>query len=161
MKKLSKKYLALILSVMLIVCSLPLTTVAAAAAPALKISSNVTNGVEDENVILDYMVRINGEAFNGVAKGSDSNDYAVTEGRLSLPYNVTASIDMNDGDSYSVQRLAYSSGKYKEVEASDTQTGTISTTTYYVTVDGEKSEISQSEYNSATDNGSNTSFVIY
>lgn len=159
MSKKVKGAIALALSLVMIVCSIPF--VSSAAEVNVVISANATNGVADSDVSFSYMVVINGSPYNGIVKGSDGKSYTVSNGILALPMGVAASIAAKDGDSYSVQRLAFSNGRYKPIDESEVQSGTISTTAYYVTVDGNKTEIGESENNAMTNNGADTTLVLY
>ncbi len=161
-----KRFLGIFLSAVMVICSMPVTIFAANDGATLTIYSNVTaNGVEiDDSVSLDYQVAIDGELYNGVAKGDDGKDYSVVNGKLTVPYNVKAVISegLNDGSEYVVKRLAYDNQKYALVGESSTVTGTIASRIYYKSVNGGESvQISAEDFNAETHNGENLSRSYY
>jgi uncharacterized repeat protein (TIGR02543 family) len=163
MRKVFKKSIALLLALLMVTFSLPLSAFASSA--TITISSNVTSadGVEiDDDVAFDYYVEINGTAYNGVAVGSDGKTYTITDGIVTVPYSVSAVINnVEDGTTYSVKRLAYDNAKYALIDEADAIEGTVATMDYFVTVDDKRTRITASEFNSATDNGNNLTVVKY
>jgi hypothetical protein len=142
---------------------MPLSAFASNSA-TIKISSNVTvKDIEvNDDVNFTYYVEINGQGYNGTAIGSDSKNYDVIDGMLTLPYNVSAEIqDVSDGSTYSVKRLAYDNKTYALIDETQAQFGEISTKEFYVSVDGETSRISSSEFNEATNYGANLEITNY
>ena len=164
MQKGLKKAISLLLCVLLVVCSMPLTVFAQEVGSTLTVFSNVeANGVEiDEDVSFDYQVVIGGRLYDGVAKGSDGNDYNIVNGKLTLPYNVKAVIGgLEDGTDYIVKRLAYDNPKYALVAESAVVTGSISAREYYKTVNGKRTQIDAEIYNRETDGGQNLTRFYY
>jgi hypothetical protein len=161
MKKLLKQSIAVILSLLMAMYTMPLSIFAFDTA-TITISSNVTtNDIDAEGVELSYYVEINGSPYDGGATGSDSVIYYGEDGVFTLPYDVSAEIVVNNGDTYSVKRLAYDNDKYALVDESDVITGEVSTEEYYVTKNGERNQITKSEFDKATDNGANLEVAEY
>ncbi len=163
MKKSFKRSIALILSVLMLTCNLPFVSFAAEN-DGIKISSNVSvSDVEiDSGIEFTYYIEIDGQPYNGTAVGSDAETYDVTDGYLTMPYNVSAVIsDIPDGAYYSVKRLAYDNDKYALIKETDPQEGEFSNKEYFVTVDGgERQRITSAEYNAAT-GGEDKTVTLY
>lgn len=164
MSKRLKRSLAIVLSVLMLLGSLPMSVFAEDAGATLTISANATGKdvTVDDDVSFDYRIIINGFLWNGTAKGSDGNDYVVKDGILTLPHKVKAVISgLEDGTSYSVQRLAYDNLKYALVGDGATISGDIATRDYYRTVNGVDEKISAETYLTETNNGVDTSRSFY
>ncbi len=163
MKKYFKRSIALILSVLMLTCNLPFVSFAAEN-EGIKISSNISvSDVEiDSGIEFTYYIEIDGQPYNGTASGSDAETYDVTDGYLTMPYNVSAVIsDIPDGAYYSVKRLAYDNDKYALIKETDPQEGEFSNKEYFVTVDGgERQRITSAEYNAAT-GGEDKTVTLY
>ena len=157
-KRLLKKYLAIALAVLMLTCNMPFVSLAADG-DGITISSNVqAQDIEiDSDIEFTYYIEIDGAPYNGTARGSNLKSYDITDGMLTMPYDVSATVtDIPDGATYSIKRLAYDNDKYALIKETDSQIGDMSAMDYYVTVDGgERTKISADEFNAATDNGNN------
>lgn len=164
MFKKTKKLLAVLLSVLLVVSGIPFVSLAAETG-TLTIGANVTSeGVEiDEDVAFDYEVLLNGAAFSGTATGDDGNSYEVADGKVTLPYGVSATIEnIEAGSAYSVKRLAYDNEKYALVGESEAVTGKVAENTYFVSVNGTPEEtITAAQFNEGTAGGTNLEYDVY
>ncbi len=163
-KKLFKRGTALLLSLLLVICSMPFVSFAAEEGISIKPNVTVQDGVQVEDGIeFQYYVEINNAPFNGTATGDDGQSYTVTDGILKMPYNVGVVLDnVEDGSYYSVKLLEYDNDKYALIEESEAQTGEFSGMRYFVAYDGgEPQPITAEQYNTATDNGANTTQTVY
>lgn len=164
MKRNFKTIIAAFLAVLMVVSSMPLTSIAAQTA-SITISSNVTadNIDIDSDIAFTYEITIAGELYNGSAKGSDGNSYDIMNGRVTVPYNINIIIpNIDSGTEYTVQRLVYDNSKYAYIDASEVVFGVISTADYFVSIDGgEPKRITEAAFNDATDNGTKLAYDAY
>lgn len=164
MNKKMQKILSLFISVLMIVSSVPLVAFAAKTG-TLTIKADVNaEGVDiDDDVAFTYEVMLDDVLFNGTALGSDGNTYDVENGKVTLPYNVSATIDnITAGSVYSVKRLGYDNEKYALIGESDAVTGIVAENSYFVIVNEEpETLVTKEEFDAATNNGANLNFTVY
>lgn len=159
-----KRGTALLLSLLLVICSMPFVSFAAEDGITIKPNVTVQDGVQvDDGIEFQYYIEINNAPFNGTATGDDGQTYNITDGILKVPYDVGVVLDnIEDGSYYSVKRMAYDNDKYALIEESEAQTGEFSGMQYFVTYDeGEPQPITAEQYNAATENGTNTTQTVY
>ena len=163
-KRLLKKYFAIALAVLMLTCNMPFVSLAADG-DGITISSNVqAQDIEiDSDIEFTYYIEIDGAPYNGTARGSNLKSYDITDGMLTMPYDISATITgIPDGATYSIKRLEYDNDKYALIKETDSQTGDMSAMDYYVTVDGgERTKIDADTFNAATDNGNNLTVKSY
>lgn len=167
-----KRCLALLIAVVMLTCNLPFVSFAADGEnedikDGITISSNVIwqDVAEDASVAFTYSVLINGSPYNGTATGDNGETYQIKGGQLTLPWNVQATIAgeaIPEGATYSIKRLAYDNEKYALIDETKADTGDMSASEYYVSVNGgEKEKIDAATFNEATDNGTNLTITNY
>lgn len=163
LKNQTKKLLAILLSVLLVIGCFPVVSLAAETGTLTIGTDTTSNGIDiDDDVAFTYEVVINDAPFTGTAAGSDGNAYSIVDGSVTLPYNVSATInDIAAGSSYAVKRLGYDNEKYALVGESEVQTGKVAENTYFKKVNGEETVISADEFAAETNNGTNLAFTIY
>lgn len=175
MKKVTK-IVSLILSIMMLVTMMPVSVFAAEAETR---TLTVVNDVDfklvkaSDNLPLDYVVTINGSVYTGnyelINKDGSSAGIKQTaaDGTITLKTSQKAVIDAKLGDSYVVNRKQFISnegfdGNYYNVIDADSKSGTITDDVhYYCTENGKKSEITEQQYNTATNNGTVTKVEGY
>lgn len=164
------KVISVLLVIMMAVSMMPLSALAAELdSRTLTIKNNVDFKLvkSSDNLPLDYVVTLNGKTYTGtytlVAKdGSTSDAKTGEDGTITLKTSEQAVIDVKLGDSYSVERKKFVSnesydGNYYAVIEGDSKSGKVDDEIhYYCTENKVKSELTEDEYNSATQNGTVT-----
>ncbi len=157
-----KKLLSLLLAALLILSSVPLSAFASDGATiTLGSNAQTDDTIDPAGVEFTYYVEINGAAVNDSYTGSDGEVYTAVNGNITLPYDVTVSIPVADGDSYSIYRYEYDNAAYALIEQSYAARGTNASYEYYYTVNGTEVSLTESEYNAATNNGQNLTINKY
>lgn len=157
-----KKLLSLLLAALLILSSVPLSAFASDGATiTLGSNAQTDDTIDPAGVEFTYYVEINGAAVNDSYTGSDGEVYTAVNGNITLPYDVTVSIPVADGDSYSIYRYEYDNAAYALIEQSYAARGTIASYEYYYTVNGTEVSLTESGYNAATNNGQNLTINKY
>lgn len=147
---------------MLVLSNVPLSAFASDGATITLGSNAQTDGtIDPAGVEFTYYVEINGAAVNDSYTGSDGEVYTAVNGNITLPYDVTVSIPVADGDSYLIYRYEYDNAAYALIEQSYAARGTIASYEYYYTVNGTEVSLTESEYNAATNNGKNLTINKY
>ncbi|MDD6396012.1 MAG: SpaA isopeptide-forming pilin-related protein [Firmicutes bacterium] len=169
------KIISALLVIMMVVSMMPVSALAAELdSRTLTIKNNVDFKLvkSSDNLPLDYVVTLNGKTYTGkytlVAKdGSTSEAKTGEDGTITLKTSEQAVIDVKLGDSYSVERKKFVSnesydGNYYAVIEGDSKSGKVDDQVhYYCTENNVKSELTEEEYNSATQNGTVTQVEGY
>ena len=162
--KTTKKFLAVMLSLLMIASAIPFVSIAAEPG-TLTIKADVSSdGIEiDDDISFEYEVKINDELYNGKAVGDDGKTYNVSDGKVTIPYNVNVTIEnIAAGSSYSVKRLGYDNEKYALVGESEPLTGKVAQNEYFVSVNGSAEEaITAEEFENGTESGTKLEYSVY
>lgn len=163
MIKKTKKFLAVLLSLLLIFSGVPFVSLASETGTLTIGADAAAEGIEiDSDVAFTYDVLINDAAYSGTAAGDDGNTYTVTDGKVTIPYDVSVTIsDIAAGSSYSVKRMGYDNEKYALVGESEALTGKVAENTYFGAVNGVESVITADEFNQQTADGTNLEYTVY
>lgn len=150
MKKISKKLLALVLSLLMAISSVPFVAIAEDGAEVtFKTETTAAENVQiDENIMFDYYIEVDQKPYNGVVYDESENTYSVKDGFVSLPYNTVAKIKgLVDKQTYSIKRMEYDNPKYALIDETESSFGEIASANYYVTKnDGKRERITDDEY---------------
>lgn len=170
------KVVSLFPGIMMFVSMTPLSVFAAGLeSRTLTIINNVNFKLVGESDLLpfQYTVTLNGKLYTGKYDLINSDGSSAGEAQISVDGIITlkpaqkAVIDVNLGDSYTVEKKQFVSnksydGNYYAVIYSDSKSGMVEIATYYYcTQNGIKSQITEDEYNAATNNGAVTELEGY
>lgn len=144
-----KKVLSVTLAILIMMLSVPMTSLAADAdGCTLTIAADATGATSD--VAFTYEVMLDGALADATALGDDGVAYEVVDGMVTIPAEVTATISgIEAGATYSVTRMEYDNADYALVSASAAQTGVLGGSEYSVVKNGETILITADEYNEA------------
>lgn len=159
MKAITKRIMAIMLATVMLFSVMPISAIASEDEATITIESSV-EGVY--GVDYTYEIMLNSQPYNGNAIGSDEWTYKVRDGVLIIPSDVSVDITVPVGTEYIVKRLELVDEYYGTIPETETKSGVISREfTYYKTFGSTTDEVTEQEFNSATNNGTNLTATVY